>query len=540
MNKITTSNTSTKKSLLAGFLDETRAASRRSDATSAVQAKAGGKAGSVMGSTATDPKPVQTFLSDALEKALAATNAAKSDVSTARAKASGFTGATAGQTTTAYASQQTQNRLKDAVDAAIAQVNAMKATNDSYVDEQTVRPTAEQKRQATLVARLPEDFPIDEWESLPTKAQLKKMQNTRLSKTEQWDLLNTKTSMSTLRGIGEQTASQTAMLQAVVDRIINGEVTNSSKLTPLQQRVLDRQLEKEEEAMRSVAGRNATPLPGPSPLAVTPNPYADGTSNSAAGELQDELEAIDSDLLSSGGKHLLDLALKKLSDDDLSANELSIIEDSLLRLQKEEQKNLILTTAVKSSRLSATWNTNMINNQDDYSHTPGTFGDKGNIADNGCGFIAINNANQLLGDGTNFIDTYDELNSRSKWTTVRNGELGMNPLVVGNYYRTKGYDVDLYTNSDEVPNNYDAYIMFYGYTKETGDGKYGAHYIAIDYDKETGKLIGYNNNRRDAVDSKDQFLEFMPDDIGFDLFIWGINKPDAYQPQELLKGSFAR
>ena len=258
MNKITTSNTSTKKSLLAGFLDETRAASRRSDATSAVQAKADGKAGSVMGSTATDPKPVQTFLSDALEKALAATNAAKSDVSTARAKAGGFTGATAGQTTTAYASQQTQNRLKDAVGTAIAQVNAMKATNDSYVDEQTVRPTAEQKRQAALVARLPEDFPIDEWESLPTKAQLKKMQNTRLSKTEQWDLLNTKTSMSTLRDIGEQTASQTAMLQAAVDRIMNGEVTNSSKLTPLQQRVLDRQLEKEEEAMRSVAGQSKT------------------------------------------------------------------------------------------------------------------------------------------------------------------------------------------------------------------------------------------------------------------------------------------
>jgi hypothetical protein len=118
--------------------------------------------------------------------------------------------------------------------------------------------------------------------------------------------------------------------------------------------------------------------------------------------------------------------------------------------------------------------------------------------------------------------------------------MGMNPLVVGNYYRTKGYDVDLYTNSDEVPNTYDAYIMFYGYTKENGDGKYGAHYIAIEYDDETGQLIAYNNEWESKIDSESDFSDFLPDKVGFDLFIWGIDKPDAYQPQEPLKGSFAK
>jgi hypothetical protein len=479
-------------------------------------------------------------LGDALAKAFAGTNAAKSGASATTAKAGGFSGAATGQTTGAAASGQAQNRLKDAIDAAIAQIDAAKAADGPYEGEQAVRPTEEQKRQAALVSRLPEGFPIDEWESLPAKAQLIKMQHTRLSKTEQWDLLNAKTSMSTLRDIGEQTASQMTMLQAAVDRIINGEVTNSSKLTPLQQRVLDRQLEKEEEAMRSMAENEAMPLPGPSPSAVTPNPYADNTHETTADKLLNELEGIDKDMLSSGGKHLLDLAMKKLDDDDLSAKEISTVKDSLLRLQEEEQKNSLLVTAVKSSLPSATWDTSMINNQKDYSHTPGTFGSKGSIADNGCGFIAINNANQLLGDGTKFIDTYDELNSRSQWTTVRNGEMGMNPLVVGNYYRTKGYDVDLYTNSDEVPNTYDAYIMFYGYTKENGDGKYGAHYIAIEYDDETGQLIAYNNEWESKIDSESDFSDFLPDKVGFDLFIWGIDKPDAYQPQEPLKGSFAK
>jgi len=82
--------------------------------------------------------------------------------------------------------------------------------------------------------------------------------------------------------------------------------------------------------------------------------------------------------------------------------------------------------------------------------------------------------------------------------------------------------------------------MFYGYTKENGDGKFGAHYIAIEYDKETGKLIGYNNNWRNEDDRFDEFSEFIPETVGFDLFIWGINKPDAYLPQAPLKGAYVK
>lgn len=549
MSKNTVFNTSVKKSLLEGSLDETRAASRSSGSTSAVRGQAsgvtGGAAASVTKSTGTDPVPVRSFLSDALEKALAATNATTTGTSAVQAKAGGFSGAATGRTTAATASGQAGSSLKDAVDAAIVQAGAVVTTDDSDEDEQAAQPTEEQTRQAALVAKLPDDFPVDEWESLPAKAQLKQIQHTQLSKTEQWDLLNAKTPMSTLRDIGEQNGNPLlARLQAAVDRIVNGEETDSSKSTPLQQRAVDGQLKEWKNAMLAAVEKNATPettpLPGPSPSAVTPNPNANNTRSTAAAGLLSELGAIDSDMLSSGGKHLLDLAMKKLNEDDLSAKELSTVKNSLLRLQEEEQKNLLLTTAINSSLPSATWDTSLINNQDDYSHTPGTFGSKGNIADNGCGFIAINNANQLLGDDTNFIDTYDELNSQSQWTTIRNGELGMNPLVIGNYYRTKGYDVDLYTNVDKVPNTYDAYIMFYGYTKENGDGKFGAHYIAIEYNEETGQFVGYNNNTVNKAENKSEISEFLPEEIGFDLFIWGIDKPDEYQPQESLKGAYAR
>ena len=260
MKKIITSNTTPKKSLLAGLYDEILAEPQKTG-TSAVRAKAGGFSGataSTRESTATGPVPVQSFLSDALSKALAGAGATKTGTSAVQAKAGGFSGATAaGQKTAAATTEQMQNRLKDAVDAAIARVNAAKADDDSYEDEQAVQPTDEQRRQAALVSKLPDDFPIDEWESLPARAQLKQIQHTRLSKTEQWDLLNAKTPMSTLRDIGEQNGSPfLARLQAAVDRIVNGEETDSSKSTPLQQRAVDGQLEKEEEAKLSVEGSN--------------------------------------------------------------------------------------------------------------------------------------------------------------------------------------------------------------------------------------------------------------------------------------------
>ena len=51
---------------------------------------------------------------------------------------------------------------------------------------------------AKLVKKLPSDFPIANWESMNTKAQLKAMQHSGLSDKEQWALLNTTAPLSAL------------------------------------------------------------------------------------------------------------------------------------------------------------------------------------------------------------------------------------------------------------------------------------------------------------------------------------------------------
>jgi len=75
------------------------------------------------------------------------------------------------------------------------------------------------------------------------------MQFSGLTNEEQWRLLNASMPLKELASIGgwESDSDDTG--------------TDSSKLTPLQQRILDRQLEKEKEAMRSAVGQGDEELP---------------------------------------------------------------------------------------------------------------------------------------------------------------------------------------------------------------------------------------------------------------------------------------
>ena len=58
--------------------------------------------------------------------------------------------------------------------------------------------TKAQQVEAALVGKLPGDFPIDQWESMNTKAQLKAMQHSGLNDQEQWVLLNATAPLSVL------------------------------------------------------------------------------------------------------------------------------------------------------------------------------------------------------------------------------------------------------------------------------------------------------------------------------------------------------
>ena len=59
-------------------------------------------------------------------------------------------------------------------------------------------PNDEEKEQIDRVDKLPADFPIDKWDDMTTKEQLKVMQSSGLSAQDQWRLLNTPISLQTL------------------------------------------------------------------------------------------------------------------------------------------------------------------------------------------------------------------------------------------------------------------------------------------------------------------------------------------------------
>jgi len=176
---------------------------------------------------------------------------------------------------------------------------------------------------------------------------------------------------------------------------------------------------------------------------------------------------------------------------------------------------------------TATWGSELINNQKDYSSVPGSFGSKGNMKDNACGYMAINSANQFLGYHTDYSDTSHHLNNHSEFTTLADGQLGMNPLVVGAYYRSLGCQVKCFSNINVIPKTYDAYIMLYFYKSKDKNGNVtlGAHYIAVSYNPSTDKFTAYNNNNYGQIEQKDGFSQFLPpDQRGY--FVWGINNPD--------------
>ncbi len=61
-----------------------------------------------------------------------------------------------------------------------------------------------QKREALLVDKLPDDFPIEKWESLSTKAQLKAMQFSGLNDQDQWVLLNATAPLQVLQQYNQE------------------------------------------------------------------------------------------------------------------------------------------------------------------------------------------------------------------------------------------------------------------------------------------------------------------------------------------------
>ena len=67
---------------------------------------------------------------------------------------------------------------------------AQKVYSVDQTTKQTVLLNEKQVHEAELVRQLPKDFPIQNWEGMPVKAQLFAIQHSGLSKEDQWTLLN--------------------------------------------------------------------------------------------------------------------------------------------------------------------------------------------------------------------------------------------------------------------------------------------------------------------------------------------------------------
>lgn len=436
--------------------------------------------------------------------------------------------------------------------------------------------TKAQQKEAALVGKLPNDFPLDQWERMNTKAQLKAMQHSGLSDQEQWVLLNATAPQSVLVQ-HNQMLDEIAIKASIASMLIPvyfAAATQSSQHTQtadnkpaispsLQRDALRQELDMlKEEGKKNPLGKvgggvgtavspkatgNVTaslgsmlnPLPKPGSMPVVTPDVDNKTSPSGKSapivfstkDKQILLSMLDMDrsLLSVSDRKTVESIERQIQRGETTPSQLGRFYDDLFSIRAKVTELEWVGDRKTESKGSATWGTEMINNQSDYSSKPGSFGKEGNMKDNACGYMAINNANQVLGDQTDFGNTSYTLNSDRDFTTMLGGTLGMNPLVVGSYYRSKGYRVNLFLNPSNVPKTSDAYIMLYFYKDHDIDGNegIGGHYIAVTYNPNTDKFTAYNNQygKSQEEDSLDKLHPTDP----YGYCVWGIEDPDKPQ-----------
>jgi len=180
-----------------------------------------------------------------------------------------------------------------------------------------------QKREAFLVDKLPSDFPIDGWEDMNTKAQLRAMRFSGLNDQEQWELLNSTTILNSLAAYNEEKAN--SIMNAVHSSAARNagafganfdkekmllNLRNSSKSPSLQEKDSDAKMKNADivaQLAAKILGRDlptstpnpiATPLPqtGPTPIAT---PSVGNDSNPVGKSTPIDFSSRDKQVLSS-------------------------------------------------------------------------------------------------------------------------------------------------------------------------------------------------------------------------------------------------
>ncbi|NLI53206.1 MAG: hypothetical protein GX417_02660 [Clostridiales bacterium] len=418
-----------------------------------------------------------------------------------------------------------------------------------------------QIEEAALVKKLPPDFPIEQWDAMPTKAQLLAMRYSGLKEQEQWTLLNASTPLGTLSMLNDIqsglaahkfSTKEAALLTDSVTRLAAErkrlESGDASRLPSLQKGVLRGQLNSRKDALRAMIETDAPSLvPNPiNPYAPQPTPTPDNTplpqpgpspeisstdeqhiaeqdndsdSNGANQEKPGKiLLGIDTTYLSTGSRKILELINRKIANKALTPELFKTYLLDLSKIKTEAEKGEYIEKIKASSLPEATWGTEMINNQSVYSKAFATFGGLGNIAGNACGVIAIHNANQILGYNTEFEDLMYQMQKYSLMSTNAFGLLGMNPDVIGGIYSKAGAKVTMYFNPKDVPTDHDGYIAMFSYP-------IGAHYVAADFNKEKGTFDVYNLDD-DGVKKQLNDLSRKSYPGTFLWIVWGIDMPN--------------
>lgn len=128
-------------------------------------------------------------------------------------------------------------------------------------------PNETQKQEANLVAKLPSEFPILQWETMSTRLQQQIIQKSGLSPQDQWRLLNASTPLQVLSLLNEiQNNAKSGLLTSgeaskITDqtlrysdnrlRLVSGD---ASYLPPLQKALLNRQLDEELKGIEDKLG----------------------------------------------------------------------------------------------------------------------------------------------------------------------------------------------------------------------------------------------------------------------------------------------
>ncbi|HWR23440.1 MAG TPA: hypothetical protein VN366_08180 [Feifaniaceae bacterium] len=144
----------------------------------------------------------------------------------------------------------------------------------------------------------------------------------------------------------------------------------------------------------------------------------------------------------------------------------------------------------------------------------------GNSPGNGCGWISAYNALKVLGEEPEPYDIMREVESGA----LLAGLSGTDPLYLVRFFRSKGYDTEIYVTKEDVERETlrsDASILVYGYDY---NGRIGAHFIT-GYPKqsEAGKMRFFN----DGYEKEDYTGPIDAHYHDYDIFRFAIciNKP---------------